>query len=105
MPITCTTKEYISGVNLRFHGKRIDDSFIQRFVARHKEEPAFENIADINEHVLVYHRGVGLDWAEQYFFSQKVTDNEVVFIVLLLLLCVCVCVCVCSKSKWQSRFW
>lgn len=39
---------------------------------RLQEDPVFATAAPINQHVLVYHRGVGLDKVRGFFLMRKV---------------------------------
>jgi hypothetical protein len=40
-----------------------------------QEDPVFAPAAAINQHVLVYHRGVGLDKARGFFLMRKVNNS------------------------------
>eukprot|EP00053_Salpingoeca_punica_P019118 m.191591 g.191591 ORF g.191591 m.191591 type:complete len:568 (-) comp17571_c1_seq1:2521-4224(-) len=64
--------EYMMDIELDWKTDRLDSAFIERFRSRHAQDESFADAAEVNEHVLVYHRGLGVDSQRGFFFMQKV---------------------------------
>eukprot|EP00730_Choanoeca_flexa_P003315 TRINITY_DN11360_c0_g1_i4.p1 TRINITY_DN11360_c0_g1~~TRINITY_DN11360_c0_g1_i4.p1 ORF type:complete len:527 (+),score=111.13 TRINITY_DN11360_c0_g1_i4:175-1755(+) len=64
--------EHTLALDLTLNAKKLDAGFIRRFLDAHDEDPDFDSIAPISRHVLVYHRGVGLDKARGFFPMRKI---------------------------------
>eukprot|EP00045_Choanoeca_perplexa_P010830 m.112367 g.112367 ORF g.112367 m.112367 type:complete len:543 (-) comp15408_c0_seq3:14-1642(-) len=93
--------EHTLALDLEMKKDKLDSGFIRRFVNHHDEDPIFAPAASINEHVLVYHRGVGLDKARGFFLMRKIDFliGNIMSLVWRLLLLVLL---LCQPWKWPS---
>eukprot|EP00054_Salpingoeca_dolichothecata_P019747 m.123134 g.123134 ORF g.123134 m.123134 type:complete len:539 (-) comp23374_c1_seq3:195-1811(-) len=66
------TQDYTLDLPLQQDVRKLDCRFLDRFLLRHSREEEFKNVAEVNQHVLVYHRGIGRDTTSGMFFLQKI---------------------------------
>ncbi|EGD83100.1 hypothetical protein PTSG_03740 [Salpingoeca rosetta] len=62
--------EYTLNLDLELDTNALDSSFLKRFFLHHEDE--LGDAADVTRHVLVYHRGYGLDKTKGLFIIEKV---------------------------------
>eukprot|EP00053_Salpingoeca_punica_P015447 m.142468 g.142468 ORF g.142468 m.142468 type:complete len:645 (+) comp16714_c0_seq1:98-2032(+) len=67
----CNT-EYLLSLTLAMEKHKLDNAFIGRFLRRHITKGDVVDVAEVNRHVLIYKRGVGLDKSVGLFITEKI---------------------------------